>query len=215
MEIIDDIPDSSEEKDINQLIVNGYDFKIGDYVSQGYDLFKENMGPFIGFTVLVILINVFLVYTLIGEFLVQGPLAVGFAIVAHRIAKKRGHEFGDFFKGFDFFVPLLLAGLIMTIFIGIGFIFLIIPGIYLAVAYFFTYQLIVFRKMEFWEAMETSRKLISKEWFSVFGFIIVLGLINFAGALCLGVGLLFTIPITACAAYVAYSDIVGTKSDHP
>lgn len=69
--------------------------------------------------------------------------------------------------------------------------------------------------MDFWEAMEASRKIVSKEWFSIFGFIIVLGLINLCGFLCLGVGLLFTVPMTSCAAYAAYADVVGVDADHP
>ena len=168
-----------------------------------------------GYTLLFLIINAILVYTFFGEILVQGPLSIGFAIVAHRVAMKKGFDFGDFFRGFDFFVPLLLAYLVMSIFIGIGVILLIIPGIYLAVAYSATTHLIVFRKMEFWDAMEASRKLVSKEWFSIFGFLIVLGIINFIGALFLGVGLLFTIPLTSCAAYAAYADVVGVDSNHP
>jgi uncharacterized membrane protein len=57
--------------------------------------------------------------------------------------------------------------------------------------------------------MEASRKLITKNWFSFFGFGLVLFLINLGGALLLGVGLLVTIPISACAVAAAYADIVG------
>jgi len=86
------------------------------------------------------------------------------------------------------------------------------PGIYLGVAYSFTTALIVDRKFDFWEAMETSRKVISKRWFSFFGFVLVLVLINIVGALLLGVGLLFTIPLTMCAIAAAYQDILGLSA---
>lgn len=215
MEILDDTEAQSTAKDLNNLILNGYDFQIGEYINRGFAIFKENVGPFVGYTFLFSIINIFLVYTLIGQFFVQGPLTIGFSIAAYRLSRKKSFDFGDFFKGFDFFVPLLLATLVMSVFITIGFIFLIIPGIYLAVAYSATAHLIVFRKMDFWEAMEASRKLVSKEWFSIFGFMIVLGLINLCGFLCLGVGLLFTVPITSCAVYAAYADIVGVDADHP
>jgi len=79
------------------------------------------------------------------------------------------------------------------------------PGIYLGVAYSFTTALIVDRKFDFWEAMETSRKVISKRWFSFFGFVLVLVLINIVGALLLGVGLL-------CAIAAAYQDILGLSA---
>jgi hypothetical protein len=58
--------------------------------------------------------------------------------------------------------------------------------------------------------METSRKLISKQWFPFFGFTIVLGLINFAAILLTcGLGLLLTGPLTVCAVAAAYENIVG------
>ena len=215
MEIIDQEQPESAEKDLNLLIAQGYEFRMGDYISRGFDLFKADVGLFVLFTLLAIVISAILASTFVGNILVQGPISMGYAIIAHRIAMKKGYEFGDFFKGFEFFVPLLVASLLTSIFTAIGFIFLIIPGIYLAVAYSGTNFLVVFRKMDFWEAMETSRKLVSKEWFSFFGFMIVLGLINLLGVICLGVGLLFTIPITACAVYAAYADIAGVKPEHP
>jgi uncharacterized membrane protein len=64
--------------------------------------------------------------------------------------------------------------------------------------------------------MESSRKLISKNWFSFFAFALALFAINILGALLLGVGLLVTIPLSFCAIASAYADIVGlpmTDSD--
>ena len=40
-------------------------------------------------------------------------------------------------------------------------------------------------------------------------FIVALGLLNIAGAMCLFVGLLVTIPISMAAVAVAYRDVVG------
>ena len=122
-----------------------------------------------------------------------------------------GWGWRQFFKGFDFFVQLLLYSLITGIFVFVGLILLIIPGIYLAVAYTFVPLFIVFGKMEFWDGMEFSRKLITKKWWNIFGFLILLMLINIAGTLAFFVGLLFTIPLTYCAIYAAFDDIVGAE----
>ena len=65
--------------------------------------------------------------------------------------------------------------------------------------------------MEFWDGMEFSRKLITKKWWNIFGFTLLLALINILGALVLLVGLLFTIPLTYCAIYAAFDDIVGAE----
>lgn len=60
--------------------------------------------------------------------------------------------------------------------------------------------------------METSRKLITKKWFSFFGLLLLLFLLNLGGAILLGVGLLVTIPLSVCIIAAAYEDIVGLNS---
>jgi uncharacterized membrane protein len=72
--------------------------------------------------------------------------------------------------------------------------------------------LVIDHRMEFWQAMETSRKIVTKNWFAFFVLALVLFLVNLLGVLALGVGLLVTAPVTACAAAIAYKEIVGLHS---
>ncbi len=201
------------EKKVSELIAGGYQFDMGKYISEGWDLFQKNAGAFIGFTALVLVITgVFAFIPFIGsvgQMLLVVPLNAGFYIVAGKINRGEHTEFGDFFKGFDHFGSLVLASLISGVLIVIGCILLIIPGIYLAIAYSLMVPMVVFGRMEFWPALEASRKIISKNWFSFFGFAIVLGLINLLGIICLGVGILVTIPLTYCAVFSAFNHIVG------
>ena len=60
--------------------------------------------------------------------------------------------------------------------------------------------------------MEISRKIITRHWFSFFGFALILCALNFIGLLLLGVGLLVTLPVSACAAAIAYKEIIGLYS---
>jgi len=194
----------------------GYHVNVTEYLSKGWEIFKKNIGEFIGYFVTIMIINVVLslipILGTLASVIISTPLYAGFLIVAFKLMKNQKVEFGDFFGGFRYFLPLFLAGLLTSIFIGIGIIFLIIPGIYLAVSYLFSTPLILDKKMDFWEAMETSRKTITKNWFGFFGFSVIMLLINFGGGLLLGVGLLVTVPVTACAIAVAYDDIFGIKS---
>ncbi|KGF72605.1 hypothetical protein DO97_07440 [Neosynechococcus sphagnicola sy1] len=198
---------------MESIIQQGYSVKIGDYISRGWETTRQNLGGFIGFVVILVLINIGLAFLpvlgTIASTVISGPLNAGFFFVAFKIFKRQTTTFEDFFKGFNYFLPLFLGTLISNIFVVLGLVCLIIPGIYLGVAYFFIIPLILDKKMDFWPAMEASRKIVTKEWFSIFGLAIVLGLINFVGALLLGVGLLFTIPITICAVAAAYDDIIG------
>ena len=205
MEVISHIQEKTE-----RLIEQGFETDAGSYIRKGWEIFEKDMGMFIGYTVVMFLISLVAAFIPIASILVSGPLIAGYYIVARKVDRGEAYEFATFFKGFDYFVPLLLYSLISAIFIFLGFLALIIPGIYLAVAYTFVPLFIVFGKMEFWDGMEFSRKLITRKWWNIFGFVLLLMLINLAGALVFFVGLLFTIPLTYCAIYAAFEDIVGT-----
>ncbi|NIA12397.1 MAG: hypothetical protein GWP10_22450 [Nitrospiraceae bacterium] len=101
-------------------------------------------------------------------------------------------------------VPLGIMELIKTVFISIGFILLIVPGIYLAVSYIFAELLIVDKKLDAWEALETSRKTVTKNWFEYFALLVVLMFINIIGLIPLGLGLVITVPISSMSIVSAY-----------
>ncbi len=87
-----------------------------------------------------------------------------------------------------------------------------LPLIYLSVNWMFTIPLVMDKGLGFWSAMRTSSKGVRKHWWSVFGFLIVLGLVNLLGILCCFVGLLVTVPVTIAAMMVAYEKIFGSES---
>lgn len=89
-----------------------------------------------------------------------------------------------------------------------------IPIIYLGLSWSWATYFVAFKGLDFWPAMEASRKIITREWFSFFGFAIVLGLIGMAGTLCLGFGLLVTIPLVSIASFIAFEQIVGLDNEH-
>jgi uncharacterized membrane protein len=98
---------------------------------------------------------------------------------------------------------MLLLVAMLLIFAGI------IALVYISISYVFAIPLVIGQKLPFWSAMEASRKIVGKQWFSIFGFMVVLGLLNFAGALMCFIGLLITVPLTSCAIAAAYESIVG------
>jgi len=205
MEVIQNVRDRAQE-----VINKGYQTDIGEYIRKGMQIFQKDIGSFIGYTLLFFIITGVAAFIPFGSLLVAGPMSAGFFIVARKISKGEQYEFGTFFKGFDHFVPLLLWSLVGGILTVLGFLALILPGIYLSVAWLFSTMFIVFGDMEFWDGMEFSRKLITRKWWNFFGLAILCFLINFVGALVFLVGLIFTIPITSCAMYAAFEDIVGT-----
>lgn len=198
-----------------------YSLKIGEYFSRGWDLFKQYALPFVGFLFLVVIIGGMLSrlpYPLglnedrqggIVNSIISPILTAGFYIVAFKLAKGQSASFSDFFRGFNNFLQIFLVSLVGGLLIALGFVLLIIPGIYLTVAYFFGISLVIEKRFDFWTALETSRKLVTKRWFSFFGFSLLLFLLNLGGALLFVIGLLITVPLTFCVIVAAYEDIIG------
>lgn len=189
---------------------------LGDYFKTGWGLFKQYPGGFVGFCLLNFLIQATLhampYVGAVAAAVVGTPLFMGNFIVSAKLLQGQTPEFRDFFAGFQFFWQLLLLSLATGLFIVIGTILLIIPGVYLFVAYLFASYLVVDRRQDFWPAMELSRRTVNPRWFGYFAFTLLLVLLNLAGALLLGLGLLVTIPLSFCVVTAAYAKIFGLQS---
>jgi hypothetical protein len=202
MEVIHEYSSKTKER-----IQNGYQVNIGAYINRGWDLLRKRTDYYILFTLIFFIGS----YITFGALLLAQPLAAGFLLVTYYLASGKHVVFENFFDGFKHFAGLVLFTLISGLLIFLAFLALILPGIYLSVGYIFAPFYIIFAHMDFWDAMESSRKLVHREWFSIFGFLIVLGLINVLGFLALGIGL-FTVPLSYCAMYAAFDDIVGVSN---
>lgn len=189
---------------------------IGNYFKTGWELFKKYPAGFVGYFIIIVVISFVLrlvpvIGWLAGLALVS-PLNAGFFVVSAKLLRNQTPEFADFLGGLKFFLPLALFGIVSSILITIGLILLIIPGIYLIVSYLFALMFIVDRGLDFWPAMETSRRSVQTRWFQIFALFLLLVLLNLGGAMLLGVGLLVTIPLTHCIVAAAYDDIFGLQS---
>lgn len=135
------------------------------------------------------------------------PVAMGlFAISLDRVA---GGEVSNdrLFLFFPQATRLLVTTVLMTLLIFVGYVLLVVPGLYLSVAYLFVLPLLVQRELGMLDALEVSRKAITHRWFTVLGILLVLALINVIGAIPLGIGLIWTIPWTMLAMGVMYQRI--------
>jgi uncharacterized membrane protein len=167
----------------------------------GWDLVKADFGGYIVIALIFFLLS--------SVPLIGGALIAGFHI--HTIKKLSGRraEFADLFKGFNFFIPTLVAYLLIGVFTFAGTLACIIPGLVVAAALKFTYLFIVDKKMDFWPAMQASHAIVKTDYFGFTMFLILAFLVNVLGFLCLIVGLLVTVPVTFAAITIAYKEIVG------
>ena len=135
------------------------------------------------------------------------PVAMGlFAISLDRASGGDVHN-DRLFQFFPWAMRLLFTTVLMTLLLLIGYLLLILPGIYLSVAYLFAMPLLVREQMGIVQALEASRKSITHRWFTVFGLLVALAVINVVGAIPFGIGLIWTIPLSVIATGLAYQKI--------
>lgn len=201
------------------------EINIGKWLSQGWQLFVSDLSKFIVLTGIYLAIILVLSSSIIGPFLVYGPLSIGFYWIVFEKIRGKDIKLGDITYGFNFFVPAFIIGILQIIgllviipcfiisalFLQTMGLLLIIPSFIISAIYLFTYPLILEKKLDFWEAMEKSRKVVLPNLFELTIFIIVLAFIAFCGFMCLGIGLLIAVPLIFTSTAYAYCDLVGIE----
>lgn len=131
----------------------------------------------------------------IVEFLVVTPIIAAICIYAlHTIAEgQRPRAGGVFVAGFEAFTPLFAAVLLAALGIALGLLLLILPGVYLAVRWYFVPQAVVVEGARGPGALARSSSLVDGFWWRTFGLIV---LANVAIAI---PGFLLLTPFTAIA----------------
>lgn len=151
-------------------------------------------------------------YQLVLANLVLLPIWVGVEILGIRRSADVPIQLGSIMNYFSYAFRLLFTYLLMAVMIFIGLFLLVLPGIYLSVAYLFALPLVVEKGLSPWEAMEVSRKVITKRWFRMFFFSILIWIIvsiSFA----LIIGWIWAIPMAIIAYGIAYRNMFGIRDE--
>ena len=118
------------------------------------------------------------------------PLEYGVAYAFLKAARGDRVEVQDMFEVFKSWINAILAQLLTSVIIGIGFMFLIVPGIVFACKLAFVPFLIVDRKMDAIDAVQKSWYMTTGHAFTIF----LIGFIGFflaiAGLVCFVVGVI-------------------------
>ncbi len=222
--------------------VNGdYDFSIGEIIAEAWKKVKGTKLKIIGALVVYIviaslatgIISIFFdakafydagetakgVFTdMVISWLaspVTIPLALGLLLLGYSRANDEELRIDSIFNYYILVWPLVFATLLIALFTYIGFALLVLPGIYLSVAYNFTLPLMVDKKLGIWGAMEVSRQAVTKHWFTLFGVYIALAFLFIVSAIPFGIGLIWTIPLILIAHGIMYRKIFGWKVHDP
>ena len=222
-------PSATDAEALAQAILaRDYNLNIRSCLRRGWKLLTGEFWPFVGITALLFALLGFAStiggtsirfgptgdnsaeMTSVFAMLVWGPLMGGLLFYFLKKIRREPATVETAFCGFSHrFLHLFLAGFVTSLLTWLGFLCLILPGIYLLVAWMFTLPLVMDKQLDFWSAMELSRKVVTKHWFKFFGFGIVMLLLTFAGVFALVIGVFVMSPLILAALMYAYEDIFG------
>jgi hypothetical protein len=173
----------------NRILAREAQLRLGECLRSGVSFLKANAA----FVVLAVSITWVLKLTafipIIGgilHLLLGGVIMGGLYLACLRRLRGERVSVGAVFDGFRLcFVQLMLAGAISSLLTQLGLICCLLPGLFLLVAWVFVPVLVADKGLEFWSAMELSRKIVTRVWFQVFLLIVVVFLPFIVGWICI------------------------------
>jgi hypothetical protein len=164
--------------------------RIGHCLKGSWELVMANFGLLFGAAAIVWAIrlgcNFIPLFGPLVSWVLRGALIGGLYLVYLKRVRREPTGLEDLFLGFqNAFVQLFLVGVVSGLLSLLATsCCLILPGLYLFIAWIFSIPLVADKRFEFWTAMELSRKVVTKVWFEIFGLFIVASL----PALIVGIG---------------------------
>lgn len=138
------------------------------------------------------------------------PLGVGLGLLGIRRAAGKATPVSTLWEPYAYAIPIIVMYILMVVLIAAGFFLLVLPGIYLSVAYSFAPYLIVEKNMGVWQALETSRKAITEYWWRYFGLMLIALLLFILGVIPVLLGLVWVLPIIVIATGEVFLKTFGT-----
>lgn len=177
--------------------------RTGAWLSEAWEIFKQD--PLMHILACVV---ISIASGATGGFILIGPLTCGYYYMILKKMREPAEamNFGDIAKGFEVFVPALVASLLISVFASVGAIACFVGSIVVAALLMFTYLLVMDQKLDFWPAIQGSFDKTKGNWLGFSLFALALLGINLVGILLCGLGILVTAPVTMIATVVAYRD---------
>jgi len=213
-------PMPSAPKSIEDLVAHGYPVNLRDYLREGWGNFKRYPTGFLGFAMLFTVASqgplafARIFGQLISVF-VQVMMMAGLAMVVWKQMQRDPVRFSDFFPDWNTAGRLLLCTIVGLLLIVGGLFLFVVPGIYLIVAYTFSYMLIVDRGYSAWQALEASRRVVNRNWWKVAGLTGLMLILMIGGMMlfCLALGLPLGAVLSHYYPEVSLSDLPFGPSD--
>jgi hypothetical protein len=178
---------------------------VGHCFSRGWTLVTENFWLSIGVSFVCLLVA--------GVPFLHGPAYAGLFWFFLKRIRGQNAKFEDAFAPFsEAFLQTFVAGIVVTVLVVFGVICCIIPGLIFAALWTFTWPLLMDKRLDFWPAMEVSRRVLWANFGGVIGLMLLSILVLFAGLCICGVGYYVAFPVVIAAQAYAYEDFFGAQN---
>lgn len=193
--------------------MNKVEVKFGEWIEQGLQLYKNNLG--------VLIVASLLAFVISGLTfgILSGPMMAGLTLIA--LALKDGAQpkpqGTDVTRGFQFFLPsflltLLVGGTLFLIYlIGavtcVGILLFPLAAAAISAVTLFSLPLLVEQRLDVVPAVKASLAIVKGNFWMFLAFALVASLIGSVGSILCGIGVIVTLPATQCMVAVAYRDV--------
>jgi uncharacterized membrane protein len=182
------------------------EYRMGTVISNAFFDLKSNFLTHVVATVFTSIIG----GAIFG--LLLAPMQTGYMLLEEKIQKKEPVSFTDIFKGFDHFVPALVAFLISGVLTGIGFVFCIIPGLILMPLIPTSLYLVAKGEKDGVQAVKLAWSHLKRNLFMAMLTMIVLSVLGSLGIVFCFVGIFLTAPLIYIGYYHMAKGLVGDSN---
>jgi uncharacterized membrane protein len=130
-----------------------------------------------------------------------------------RHSQRKSVSAGSVFNYFHRAPGAILWYFLYMLMIMLGYLLLILPGIYLSFAYMFSLPLMIEKDIGAWQALEVSRKAVTHIWFRATGFLMLISLLLTLAMIPLGIPLIWVLPWVTLAFALVYFKLFGAEGD--
>lgn len=145
-------------------------------------------------------------------FVINTILSMGMLLVALRIHDDIDTGFADLLEPVPLFWKYVFTTLLSAVLFGIGFLLFIIPGIILELSFLMALYVVIDKELGPIQALKHSYHLTKGHRLNLFLFVALLTVLNTAGLLLFGFGLLVTVPVSLLSLVWVYRWLSGDKT---
>lgn len=200
---------------------------IGDAVSVGWQIAKQNVLLVMGISLVALAApmvpsfiadelskagdNFAILSLLFGlaSFGIGIVTSIGIISIALKFINQQKPRVAEVFTTYRYFFRYCVASVLFSLMVMLGLIFLIIPGLILAIRCGMYGYFIIDQNLGPVDALKASFRITKGKWWSLTSIYLTLGLINLVGFLALLVGYLFTYMVAAIAVAYVYKVLVA------